>query len=37
MAQQQVFSEQEVEFGTSQQTLFWNWAGNNASSAESVG
>jgi hypothetical protein len=30
MAQQQVFSEQEVEFGTSQQKLFWNWAGDNS-------
>jgi hypothetical protein len=30
MAQQQVFSEQEVNFGTSQQKLFWNWTGENS-------
>ncbi len=30
MAKQQVFSEQEVDFGTSQKKLFWNWAGDNS-------
>jgi hypothetical protein len=30
MAKQQVFSEQEVDFGNSQQILFWNWAGDNS-------
>ena len=30
MARQQVFSEQEVDYGNSQQKLFWNWAGDNS-------
>jgi hypothetical protein len=30
MAKQQVFSEQEVDFGTSQKKLFWNWTGDNS-------
>ena len=30
MAKQQVYSEQEVDFGTSQKKLFWNWAGDNS-------
>ena len=30
MAKQQVFSEQEVNFGIAGQKLFWNWAGDNS-------
>jgi hypothetical protein len=30
MAKRQVFSEHEVDFGTSQSKLFWNWAGDNS-------
>ena len=30
MATQQVFSEQEVDFGTSQKKLLWNWSGDNS-------